>query len=219
MIRTLKLEESRRYPAWLVLAGVASPVLLSVTSLAVAAGRPEYSHVSQTLSELGARGRAGALWMNWFGIVPAGFLIPVCAPGLYRAFGKGRNSTTGSILLGAGGACLGGSGLTPWQGGLPPDLSIPGNVAHLSLAVAGFLLIALAPLLFGLQARSTLPLSQWSRMSFAASVLTFVSAFAPSRAYPGALQRAALILFYTWLSAASIWAWRQSRFPSWSGRA
>ena len=86
--------------------------------------------------------------MNWLGIVPAGFLIPICAPSLYRAFGRGRRSATGSILLGAGGACLGGSGLTPWQGGLPPDFSIPGNVLHLSLALTGFLLLALAPLFF-----------------------------------------------------------------------
>jgi hypothetical protein len=83
-----------------------------------------------------------------------GFLMPVCAPSLYRAFGTGWRSATGSILLGAGGACLGGSGLTPWQGGLPPDFSIPGNVLHLSLALTGFLLLALAPLFFALQARS-----------------------------------------------------------------
>jgi hypothetical protein len=58
---------------WLVLAGVASPIILFVASMAFAAGRPEYSHLRQTLSELGTRGRPGVIWINWLGIVPAGF--------------------------------------------------------------------------------------------------------------------------------------------------
>ena len=212
MKQTRDLGMNHEHLPWLVLAGVASPIILFVASTAVAAGRPEYSHLRQTLSELGTRGRPGAIWMNWLGIVPAGFLIPICAPSLYRAFGRGRRSATGSILLGAGGACLGGSGLTPWQGGLPPDFSIPGNVLHLSLALTGFLLLSLAPLFFALQARSGRGLSQWSRFSFGASALIFVLAFAPPGAYPGALQRGALVVFYAWLCAVSVWVWRSRRF-------
>ena len=44
--------ETRRgdFLAWLALAGVASPIVLAVAAIAVAAGRPEYSHLHQTLN-------------------------------------------------------------------------------------------------------------------------------------------------------------------------
>lgn len=201
---------ARRSPsARLALTGVASPIFLASAAIAVASGRPEYSHLRQTLSELGTVGRPGAFWMNWFGIVPAGALMLACAPSLYQRFGNGWLSAAGAILLGLGGACLGGSALTPWQGGLPPDFSIAGNVAHVCLALAGFLLIALAPLFFGLHARRRPHLAQWSRVSFAASAAILLLAFAPSGTYLGAFQRSALLVFYAWLSAVSIWTWRQ----------
>jgi hypothetical protein len=65
--------------SWLVLAGVASPMFLTIATVVVAAGRPDYLHVRQTPSELGAVGRAGAVWMNRLGIVPAGALVLACA--------------------------------------------------------------------------------------------------------------------------------------------
>ena len=71
MNQTRDLGMSHEHLPWLVLAGVASPIILFVASMAVAAGRPEYSHLRQTFSELGTRGRPGAIWMNWLGIVPA----------------------------------------------------------------------------------------------------------------------------------------------------
>jgi hypothetical membrane protein len=176
--------------------------MLLAAAIIVAAGRPEYSHGRQTLSELGAVGRPGAVWMNALGIVPAGFLVLVCSLALRAEFGRNWRSTAGTILLGAGGASLGGSGLTPWQGGLPPNFSIPGNVLHATLALAGFLLIALAPMFFGLEARRA-GAAGWSRMSIAASLAILCLAFAPG-SYPGATQRAALGVFYVWLVALSL---------------
>jgi len=195
--------------SWLTLAGVGSPIVLTIVTVMVALGRPEFSHLRQTLSELGTVRRPGAVWMNRLGILPAGALVLTCAASLYGRFGQGWRSATGAVLLGAGGACLGGSALTPWQGGLPPDFSIPGNVLHATLAIAGFLLIGTAPLLFGLHARHQ---SHWHAGPFpplSASVAILALAFVPPGGYPGAFQRAALLVFYAWLSAVSIWTWRQ----------
>ena len=202
-------DHKRNYLAWIALSGVISPIVLLLATITVAAGRPEYSHLRQTLSELGAVGRAGAMWMNWLGIVPAGALVLVCAPSLYREFGEGWRSAVGAILLAGGGVCLGGSALRPWQGGLPPDFSILGNVVHATLALVGFLLIALAPLFFGLHARRRSQVAQWSHVSVAASAVILTLAFVPAGAYPGAFQRAALIVFFAWLSAVSLWTWRR----------
>jgi hypothetical protein len=68
MNQTRDLGMNHEHLPSLVLAGVASPIILFVASMAVAAERSEYSHLRQTLSELGTRGRPGAIWMNWLGI-------------------------------------------------------------------------------------------------------------------------------------------------------
>src|SRR5215469_1038509 len=102
MKQTRDLGMNHEHLPWLVLAGVASPIILFVASMAVAAVRSIRTFVKRSVS-WARGGRPGAIWMNWLGIVPAGFLIPVCAPSLYCAFGRGRRSATGSTLLGAGG--------------------------------------------------------------------------------------------------------------------
>lgn len=196
--------------AWLALAGVASPIVLAIATIVVAAGRPDYSHLRQTLSELGAVGRPGAVWMNRLGIFPAGVPVLICAASLYRRFGHGWRSATGAMLLGVGGACLAGSSLTPWQGGLPPDFSILGNVLHITLALTGFLAIGLAPFFFGLQARRSREVARWAVPSISASAVVVALAFVPPGAYPGAFQRAALLVFFIWLSAVSLWTWRHA---------
>ena len=92
--------------SWLALAGVGSPIVLTIAMVMVALGRPQFSHLRQTLSELGAVGRPGAVWMNRLGILPAGALVLTCAPSLYRSFGHGWRSLThspvrdGSVAVG-----------------------------------------------------------------------------------------------------------------------
>ena len=197
---------------WSAFAGIASPIVLATTTMFVASARPEYSHLTQTLSELGTVGRRGAAAMNWLGVIPSGALVLVSAPGLYAAFGASRLSAAAAILLGAGGACLGATGLTPWQGGLPADLKIAGNVLHLSFALAGFALIGMAPLMFGLHARRVPGLRKWSTASLAAAAATFAFAFWPvPGSFVGAFQRAALIVFFTWLSMSCAWIWLHRR--------
>ena len=73
-------------------AGIASPVVLATATVMVAWPRQEYSHLRNTLSELGMVGAPGAVWMNAAGIVPAGFLVTASALAVYRAFGGGALS-------------------------------------------------------------------------------------------------------------------------------
>ena len=66
---------AKHVTGWSPLAGIASPIVLATTSILVASSRPEYSHVTQTVSELGTVGRRGAIYMNWLGVIPAGALV------------------------------------------------------------------------------------------------------------------------------------------------
>jgi hypothetical membrane protein len=194
----------RRY--WLGLSGILSPAILVMTTLVVASGLPEYSHVRQTLSELGTVGREGAVWMNLGGIIPAGVLVAASSVPVFRSFGPGRLSKTGAIVLAIAGVCLAGTAVFPLVGG-PGDFTASRNVVHLVLAIAGLFGLALAPLLFALHARRQRPVSAWFWPSLVASLGTFVCDVSITRtSMPGLYERAALAAFYSWLVAASVWA-------------
>src|SRR5262249_48913677 len=146
-------------------AGILSPIVLAVAAVAVAASRPEYSHVKNALSELGAVGRPHALLMNLAGIIPSGVFTIPSLPAGYRVYGKGNLSLAGAIVLSLSGLGFIGTALFAWQGA-PDDLSSTNNLLHLTLALSGFLCLALAPLLFGLHARRT------NRRRFVLSTIT-----------------------------------------------
>ena len=186
---------------WLAGAGVVSPMVLVAVSVVVVGGRPDYSQVSQTLSELGAVGRPGAETMNWLGIIPAGVLIAISSPSVTRWFGRGPFSMTGGLLLGAGGLLLSASALMPWRGGLPAAERAVANAAHLALALAGFAMIGLAPLCFGLHASQRSAGRVSAALSLLAGVLILALAAGQVQGqYIGAFQRTALAVFYVWLA-------------------
>lgn len=194
---------------WLALAGVASPIVLATVTIVVAQQRPDYSHLTHTLSELGTVGRPAAVWMNRLGVVPAGVLVLLSVPAVRRRFGAGAWATAGAIALGGGGVCLAATGLSPWQGGMPPDFSIPGNIVHLVCALAGFLLIALAPIGFAIHAWRVPAMRRASRLALAAGLLTLTLAFWPlPGASLGAFQRATLATFFAWLAASCLSTFR-----------
>jgi hypothetical membrane protein len=188
----------------LALAGLLSPVFLALATIAVAAQRPDYSHVANTLSELGSAGRPNALWMNYAGIIPSGVLTMIAALPLSRTFA----SRAGGIVLALGGAFLAATALSPWTGP-PNDISSLQSKLHLVFALLGFFCLALAPLLFGLRVRRMAGLTIWFWISIAAAALIFLFAFVlPRPPYLGLFQRLALAVFFAWLVAGSIRALR-----------
>lgn len=191
---------------YLATAGIASPVVLVTATLVVSAQRPEYSHLRNTISELGVAGARSATWMNVGGILPAGVLVIVSALAVYRTLGEGSLSTAASLVLGLGGACLAASALSPWHGPANMDLTILANRLHFIFAIAGFLSISIAPLLFGLRARLLPAVHGWLWPSLAASLGVFILGFWPRQGdHRGAFQRASLLMFYLWLSSLCLW--------------
>ena len=197
----------------LVLAGVASPIVLATTATIVAAQRPEYSHLKNTLSELGMVGAPGAAWMNAAGIVPAGILVAASALGIYRAFGAGSWSLAGSVSLALGGACLAASALSPWRGAAT-DFTVLTNKLHFVFAMLGFASISVAPLFFSLHARGSAVLRDWFLPSSVAATGIFILGFWPLQGnYRGVFQRASLATFYFWLSPMCVWILNQRLRP------
>jgi len=195
--------------ACVAVAGVASPIVLATATIVIGSQRPGYSHLRNTLSELGMVGVPGAVWMNGAGIIPAGILVTASAFAVYRGFGAGPWSTAGGILLALGGVCLAASALSPWRGSAM-DFSVLTNKLHFVFAMAGFASISASPLLFCLHARGSPALRGWFGPSLIAGLCIFILGFWPVQGnYRGVFQRASLTSFYCWLSAVCVWALKQ----------
>jgi len=194
------------------LAGLASPIVLAAATILVAAGRPDYSPVRDAISELAAVGRPGGALARWLGVIPAGLLTALAAPAAYGFFGPGGLARWGAATQALAGLAFVGTGLSPWVGAAT-DLTPAQNQLHLTLALAGFALLGLAPLLFGLHRRA--PAGRWwSWGSLAAAAAVFAFGFGLARPPDlGLFQRAALAIFYIWLVAvclARLWRVLQS---------
>src|SRR5262249_27397255 len=108
----------------------------------------------------------------------------------------------GEIVLMLAGAGFIGTALFAWEGA-PTDLSGANNKLHLTFALSGFLCLALAPLLFGLQARRDSSWRFW--FSLLSGAFVFVSGFVfPRPPFLGLFQRGALAVFFVWLVALSV---------------
>src|SRR5215470_8232058 len=177
------------------IAGIVSPIVLATATAIIAWQRPEYSHLRNTLSELGMEGAPNAIWMNATGIIPAGILVTASSLAVYRTFGRESWSLAGSISLALGGVCLAASAFSPWRGA-PMDFTVLGNKLHLIFAILGFASLSMAPLFFSLQARGTVTFRAWFLPSLVAAIAVFTLGFWPIQGnYRGVFQRASLGYF------------------------
>ena len=184
--------------------GILSPIVLGAATAFVAAQRPDYSHVKDAISELGAVRRPYATLMNLAGIVPAGLLTMLAAPSIYARFGNSRLSRVAEFVLAFAGVGFIGTALFAWTGS-PTDLSSTNNKFHLAFALSGFFFLALAPLLFGLHARRNTQDRTRSLFSIATALAVFLLGFLlPRPPYLGLFQRGALTVFFVWLIAISL---------------
>ena len=189
--------------------GILSPLVLASIAAIVSSHRPDYSHLRNTLSDLGAVGAPNAVLMDWGGVIPAGLLTAFSAIALQRALGAGAWSVASIAMLVLGGAGLAATAMSPWRGD-PSDLTLLPNRLHLVFALTGFLCIALAPLFFAFAARATPLLRVWFLPSLGAGIGVLAMAFWPLQGdYRGFFQRAALAIFFLWLLTVCAWMLRE----------
>jgi hypothetical membrane protein len=198
--------------------GIVAPVLIAVVSLVLAALTPNYSHVANTLSELGAVGAPYAAYFNTSFIV-AGVLITVFAVGLHRGIGAGRGSRIGPGLVAVFGLfAVAGTGLTPLD---PAPMALI-NFVHIALVLIGFLGLAAGMYFLSVRMTNDLDWREYARVtrlgSFGLLVLFSVWFFAlflvpleVGEAPNGALQRPFVVWALLWIEFTAIKLFRLSR--------
>lgn len=210
----------------LSLGGIAGPIVFAVVVLFAAALRPDYNHVANFISELGATGTANAALMNYAGFVPAGLMLAAFGVALASALPKHRLTVAGAALIALFGCGVAVSGFIACDAGCPQTGGSIENLAHNSIAPIAFLCLILGAGILGIHFRR---LSAWRGLSAyslitSALALCFVIALASSldtRALTGLWQRLLLGVSFLWCAVIGLRAFhypKALRSPSDHGR-
>ncbi|MGH7559321.1 MAG: DUF998 domain-containing protein [Gemmatimonadota bacterium] len=168
--------------------GAATVLLVTVLG---GLGFPNYSHASQYISELGARGAPNAELINLAGFLPAGLLISAFAFFAWRALP--RSGVTSLGLIGIALFALGyvAAAFFPCEAGCRPTQRSFSQTVHNLLGLAGYLIAPPALLALGWQARRWPDATWLSVLGFVSGALTFLGLLflSPTFEYAGVAQR------------------------------
>jgi hypothetical membrane protein len=127
------------------LCGILAPLLWASAIVFCGSLRPEYSHFTQYISELGERGSSTEFIMRYAGFLPTGLMHMAFAAFLYVAFRGSRLAVIAAMLLAINGLARIGAGLFPCEPGcVGPALSLSQQLHSLSARIGFFALIGAA---------------------------------------------------------------------------
>jgi hypothetical membrane protein len=191
------------------LGGIAGPILFSMITIVSAALRPDYSHVRNFISELGANGTRHAALMNYAGFVPAGLMLAAFGITLAAALPRDSFRIVASILVTLFGAGVAADGIIACDPGCPQSEGSVENLIHNRIAPVAFLCAITGAGIVGVRFRRLLAWRNLSRYSLMTSAvaLCFLVALATSlesRLLTGLWQRLLLVTLFSWCAVVSL---------------
>ncbi len=195
------------------LAGIAAVVLLVGMTVVFGALTPGYSHWSQVISELGARGAPLGRTMGYVGIAGFGMLILLFAPTMVLARRPGPITALSAALLVIMGGGVALAGLFQCDVGCSLEAPSVTMALHVWSSFVAFLAAAAAPLVLALRLRSTTEERRYLQYGLVTGLAMFgvtfwIMAIGPTATYLGALQRLFLVLFCSWVVVTAVKALR-----------
>jgi hypothetical membrane protein len=187
---------------FLSLAGVIGPVLFISITVICGSLRPDYSHISQFISELGATESPNAQLMNFVGFIPTGLMIAAFGASLYLQFPKHLLTRIGSIFITVFGLGIVVGGTFSCDIGCPREGSIENNI-HDMVSGPIFLLGIIGILLNGISFRRQTSFRSIWVYSAVSALLAFVFMVAlvnsiESYTTTGLWQRLLLVTIFLW---------------------
>jgi hypothetical membrane protein len=181
---------------------------------------PEYSHLRDYISELGARDAPLSVLMNFIGTVLVGVLLCVFSLALYRGSEPGSLATAGAALLASSGLAFIVVGLFPCDPGC--SMAAPSATMRVHV-VAGTLAMSaqtLAPIALGLRIVSGTGDRRHAAMSLVCGAVAIMALIVlllgqgESLAFPGLVQKTYQIAADAWVLLSAIHLlgnWRPGR--------
>ena len=191
---------------FLSLSGIAAPIVLLFAVLICGIHHPGYSHCSQAISELGARGAPSNALLNFGGLVPTGILTLAFSLAMFRRLKKGPALYISSGLVALVGIGRFFAGIFPCDPGCFTIITISGWVHALSGVIAMFAGSA-APLVmaFGLSRQQSKGLFHLSLVLGLVALILFIALVSQLwLSYFGAIQRLLLVLTYSWIIVVAL---------------
>jgi hypothetical membrane protein len=195
------------------LCGMLAPLLWVSAIIFCGSLRPEYSHLTQYISELGERSSSTELIMRYGGFVPTGLMHMAFAAFLCVAFRADRLAVVAASLLVINGLARIGAGLFPCEPGcIGPNLLLSQQLHSLSAGLGFFALIG-SSVLWGILFRRYPSLRGLSLFSVGCGtaglvfVLLMVSS-AELKAGTGLYERLSSGVLSLWVLAFAVRLWR-----------
>lgn len=193
--------------------GMLAPVLWASAIVFCGSLRPEYSHLTQYISELGERGSSTEFIMRYAGFVPTGLMHVAFAAFLYAAFKGSRLAAFAATLLAINGLARVIAGMFPCEPGCAGTGSISQRLHSLS-AGAGFLALVGAAVIWGVLFRRYRHLRILSLYSIGSGLLGLVflllmSWSAGQRAVTGLYECLATGILSLWVLVFAATLWRR----------
>jgi hypothetical membrane protein len=153
------------------LCGMLAPVLWAAAIIFCGSLRPEYSHLTQYISELGERGSATEQLIRYTGFVPTGLMHVAFAAMLCVVFKGDGLARAAAALLATNGLARVAAGIFPCEAGCAgPRLLLSQKLHSLSSGV-GFCALIIACVLWGVVLRRYSKLRRLSLYSVASGIL------------------------------------------------
>lgn len=190
--------------------GMAAPLTFFGTVMILGFLRPDYSHITQLMSELGVPGSPYAIVMDLTGLALTGVLIILFTPAIHAALGKQRGGTVGTILVAVVGLAFMGMAFLPCDAGCVPVTSA--GQLHLLLGMAGILITAVSAFLLAYAMKQSGDWNGYWQYSIATgvAVLLLVPVFPSFSAVQGLTQRVISGIVFLWTEVVAIRLYRLS---------
>ena len=190
---------NRRY----LLLGLPILSFLWFTSTIVIAGHfyPDYSHMAQFISELGATGSPYGAYVNYLGFIPTELFILGFVFISYSVLPRTKSNTIGLLFIAIYGVTLGIAAFFPCDFECKPDVATISHNIHMASAFPGYLCGIIA--MFCISSGS-MPWSKSKAFKFVGFVLAILALFAflnldQSSINVGLNQRILELSMYSWL--------------------
>jgi len=188
--------------------GMAAPLTFFGTVLVLGFLRPDYSHTTQLMSELGIPGSPYAVVMDLIGLALTGVLLILFTPTIHAALGNERGGTAGALLVAVVGIMFIGMAFLPCDTGCVAETTA-GHL-HLLLGMAGILVTAASAFLLAYAMREDGDWRGYWQYSLATGALLFLLILAsPSiSGAPGVVQRTIAGVAFLWTEVVAVRLYR-----------
>ena len=207
-----------KLPSQSILGGIAGPLLFAIIITIAGSLRPEYSHASQFISELGETGGQNATLMNYLGFMASASLIFIFALTLLFNFTSNLLTGIASVLIGLFSIGMFFAGVYSCDATCMPVEATSDHLTHNLVSFAAFVALILGTLLWGVALFRKSGWVQFAIYSVVTATLAVIFLYAmidtaPTRNGTGLFQRLFLTSLFSWMAIFAFRLWGSN--PKW----